>query len=80
MEKNDKIFHIKFRLMIKKFSSPKIKIWFEPIFFRFFGSFSKERGSPRSLTISNFSLAANSFRFGLLAFYLPYKPNKRGRK
>jgi hypothetical protein len=26
--------------MIKKFSSPKIKIWFEPMFFvRFFGGF-----------------------------------------
>jgi len=36
------------------------KIWFKPIFFRFFGSFSV-RGGATPLTISSFSLAVNSF-------------------
>ena len=47
-----------FGFMIKNFSPPKIKIWFEPMFFSGFFCGFERCGSAAPLTISSFSLAA----------------------
>ncbi len=52
----------RFQYWIKKFSPPKIKIWFEPMFFSGFFCGFQRCGSAAPLTISSFSLAAIQFK------------------
>ena len=50
--------------MIKKFSSPKIKIWFEPMFFSGFFFGFERRDSPPTPRLRRVGAAFPNFRWG----------------